>query len=449
MSGRILVALVVLWLPASAPAAGRLLGAVGEVSDTGAALWMRRAEEGPVAVEVAAAGDGDATRRTATVTVSPAADLTAVLRLDGLAPGTRHAWRLTAGAETVAGEFVTAPPPDEPARVRFVWSGDLGSSKNCRRPGAGFPIFRAMAGSRPDFFLFVGDTIYADHSCNMPDAVPGADFVATTLGGFRAKHRHHREDPALAAFLAGTSVYAIWDDHEVRNNFAGPHEPLMPAGRQAFLEYWPIRPPADEPGRLYRRVRWGRLLEVFILDTRQYRSANTEPDGPAKTMLGRAQRRWLLDGLSASPALWKVVVTSVPLSVPTGRNGRDAWSNATVWGVPDENGTGFAVERDGMLRVLRERGVKNLVFLAADVHHPELIRHHPAPEFSFHEFIAGPLSAAQGRPRPLDQGLHPRSLFARGGVFSFGEVTIEPATLVVRLLDQDGGLLFSHATGPE
>jgi alkaline phosphatase D len=60
-------------------------------------------------------------------------------------------------------------------------------------------------------------------------------------------------------------------------------------------------------------------VELFILDTRQYRSRNSEPDGPGKSMLGETQRRWLLDGLAASDAVWKVVVTSVTLSVPTGR----------------------------------------------------------------------------------------------------------------------------------
>src|SRR3989442_748465 len=117
-------------------------------------------------------------------------------------------------------------------------------------------------------------------------------------------------------------------------------------------------------------------------------------------MLRPRQRRWLTDGVTASTATWKVVVSRVPLSVPTGRQYRDSWSNASVWGIPEENGTGFAVERDAILNAFRQRGVKNLVFLTADVHHAELIRHHPTPEFSFHEFIAGPLSASPGRPGP-------------------------------------------------
>ena len=189
---------------------------------------------------------------------------------------------------------------------------------------------------------------------------------------------------------------------------------------------------------------------MFILDTRQYRSPNTALDGPGKTMLGAAQRRWLADNVSASTAVWKVVVSSVPLSIPTGHpKARDSWSNASVYGTPQDGGTGFAVERDAILRQLRERGVKNLVFLVADVHHAELIRHHPTPEWSFHEFVAGPLSATLGLPRPLDEGLNPRSLFARGGVNNFGEVTIEPAHLTVRLIDEDGAVLYSHTVGPD
>ncbi|PYO30787.1 MAG: glycerophosphodiester phosphodiesterase, partial [Candidatus Rokuibacteriota bacterium] len=174
----------------------------------------------------------------------------------------------------------------------------------------------------------------------------------------------------------------------MRNDFSGPSEKLTKVGRQAFLDYFPIRPPDDDPARLYRKFRWGSLLEVFILDTRQYRSPNTEPDGPAKTMLGAAQKRWLIDSVAASTATWKVVVSSVPLSVPTGGKAHDSWSNANVLGFPEENATGFALERDAILRGFRERGVENLVFLAADVHHAELIRHHPTPEWSFHEFIA-------------------------------------------------------------
>ena len=85
-------------------------------------------------------------------------------------------------------------------------------------------------------------------------------------GRGRARHRHNREDVGLQALLQRMSVYAIWDDHEVRNDFAGSVEPLMPIGRQAFLEYFPSVTGSDDPHRMYRAVRWGQLLEIFILD---------------------------------------------------------------------------------------------------------------------------------------------------------------------------------------
>ena len=68
-----------------------------------------------------------------------------------------------------------------------------------------------------------------------------------------------------------------------------------------------------DPHRLYRKIRYGADVEVFLLDTRQYRSRNADQDGPAKTMLGARQLRWLLDELQASDATWKVIVTSVPV----------------------------------------------------------------------------------------------------------------------------------------
>ena len=448
---QVLAAALVLVALAPGPAGGTgpaLLVTIGDVTATTAVVWARLPAPGEVAVSLKpAAGEGGAR---GTLEITRRADFTGKLVLSGLTPATRYAWQARGGGETVAGEFVTAPAADARARVRFLWSGDLGGGGFCRPMDGGYRIFRTMALTRPDFFLFVGDTIYADIKCDRPGVVPGADFVATRLDQYRARHRYQREDPALQELLRATSVDAIWDDHEVRNDFSGPTEPLMPTGRRAFLEYWPIVPPDDEPTRLYRKFRWGRLLEVFILDTRQYRSPNAAPDGPGKTMLGAAQRRWLVDSVSASTATWKVVVSSVPLSIPTGSPARrDSWSNASVYGTPQEGGTGFAVERDALLRQLRERGVKNLAFVVADVHHAEIIRHHPAPGWSFHEFVAGPLSARFGRPRPLDEGLNPRSLFARSGVNNFGEVTLEPAHLTVRLYDEEGAVLFTHTIKPD
>ena len=424
-----------------------LLVTVGEVTDTSAVVWGRGFEERSLSVEYSPATGGAAA--VASVGLWRTDDFTGKVALTGLSPATRYTYRVRHAGESVEGSFVTAPPRNQARPVTFLWSGDLGGGRQCRHVKDGYPIFGPMAQRKPDFFLFVGDTIYADIRCGGPDWVPGNDFVATTLDGFREKHRYNRADPAVQDFFRSTSAYAIWDDHEVKNDFSGPGEPLMPLGRRAFIEYWPLQPPPDEPTRLYRKVRWGKLLEVFILDTRQYRSPNQDPDGPGKTMLGAAQRRWLIDNVSTSSATWKAVVSSVSLSISTGRFHRDSWSNASILGVPEENATGFSVERDRVLRALRDRKVKNLFWIVADVHHAQLIRHAPWPDFAFHEFVAGPLSASRGRPRPLDTGLNPRSLFGLGEIDNVGEVAIDTVGLTVRIIDVTGKVRFSHTIGPE
>ena len=121
----------------------------------------------------------------------------------------------------------------------------------------------------------------------------------------------------------------------------------------------------------------------------------------------------------------------------------------SVFGLPEEGGTGFAVERDAILGALRARGVKNLVVLTADVHYAEIARHTPFPDWTFYEMIAGPLAARHGRPRPLDEGLNPRSLFARGGVNNFGALTVASTELTVRVIDEDGATLFTSTIPPQ
>jgi alkaline phosphatase D len=446
-----LARLILLLLPLAVPGPGAatdppLLAAVGDVTDRGAVLWLRAAGPEPASIEIGPVGAA-AWRR---LDARPAADadFTVKLWVQGLEPATRHGYRVQWRREAIAGEFVTAPPPDRDAPVTLLWSGDLGGGGRCRSPDGGFPVFRAMAARRPDLFVFAGDTVYADQRCPAPPSVPGADFVAADLAGFRAKHRYQRGDPGLAAFLAGTAVYATWDDHEVRGDFAGPSEPLMPAGRQAFLEYWPVRPAAEEPGRLYRSARWGRLVELLLLDTRQYRSPNAQPDGPEKTMLGAAQRSWLVERLARSDAVWKLVVSSVPLSVPTGRWVRDGWANRRTPLDPAGDETGFEHELLEIVHALAARRVRNVVWLSADVHWAEVLRLTPLPGLVFHELIAGPLRATHGHPRWTDATLGPVRLFAEGGYDNFGELRAEASGLTVRILDAGGRVRFRTVLAP-
>jgi alkaline phosphatase D len=412
----------------------RLLVTVGETTAGSTRLWLR-VESDVARVQVAPVDGGAPVVREARP--DPTRDYTTVVELDDLRPGVRYGYDVEADGARVSGAFTVSPAADADRAVRLQWSGDLGGVGHCRDAEDGYRIFRAMTRRAPDLFLFVGDTIYADHPCGGTPHVWTPISLADSLDGFRAKHRYNRADPAVQAFFRTTSVYPIWDDHEVRNNFVGPDEPLMPSGRRAFQDYFPVVGPPEEPARLYRAIRWGRHVEIFILDTRQYRSSNAAPDGPHKTMLGAAQRTWFLDAAAASDATWKLVVSSVPLGIFTGGRTADSWSSASMLGYP-RAGIGFAHERDLLLTELRTRGVRNVVFLTGDVHHAELIRHQPAANYVVHEFTAGPLSARQGYPRFLDRSLHSRSLASLGFALNFGELVADSTTLTARIIDASG-----------
>ena len=437
--------------------------AVGDVTSRSALLWVRT--DGPMTVqfEWAPVAAWDLVSKMATV-VAPVArsplfttgsdtDFTLAIPIEGLTPATRYRFYVVAGIKgregmqaeartALQGEFSTLPDAKIHAPVTFAWSGDLGGQGRCRRGAVGYPIFDVMRAQPLDFFLFLGDTIYGDDLCPSPPNEPGADFRATNLAEYRARHRDQRSAEALRRFLAIVPVSVIWDDHEVRNDFAGPFDSQMPPGRQALREYWPIPVAPDDPHRLYRTVRAGADLELFILDTRQYRSRNADQDGPAKTMLGESQLQWLLKGLTESTATWKVIVSSVPLSIPKGGGGvlgYDGWTGGP-------GGPGFERERQVIVDAILGQQMKNVVFLAGDVHYVQANAYDPNGDGTpdFHEFVAGPLSAVPGRQTLPNPGLRPTTLINEGGYMNFGLIRVTESSFDVTILDEAGTTRFSH-----
>lgn len=343
----------------------------------------------------------------------------------------------------------------------------------------GWPIFEAMRAEAADAFVALGDMIYSDRplGAEAPDRTfpkgnrfqlpkPGPGWVAT-LEDFRRDWLYHRSEAHLDRLLRSTALVATWDDHELVNDSGGPelvhgprpdeldrdarlrngdpsrprgadqrrqavfHNPgLYRAGRQAMFEWNPLPLlPADagsdpalspEGRRLHRSLRWGAQLELVVLDTRSFRDPRyrTDSDAAPKTLLGAAQKAWLKERLARSDALWKVVVSSVPLSSSSGserdaegRVYRDAWSpvdagNPYAWG---------RELREIVAHMKRER-VANVVFLTADQHHSNLIAYDPDGdgEADFHEANVGPLRAGPGSGR-LDPTLGPRLLFTDTG----------------------------------
>ena len=439
---------------------------VGEVTSHSALLWARGDGRGLLRVSLS----GGPHRHVAPVLVKAHDDFTGQVRLRGLAPSTTYDYdaRVEDGPAT-EGSFRTPPARNDPAAVKLAFGGDIGGQNVCRDTTDGYPIFDTVRAQHPDVFVGLGDMIYGDNACTATGMYGNTQVTsnvgpATDLAEFRTQWRYNRADAASQRLLSSTSYVGVWDDHEVINDFGpltdiGPSPPypagvhMLPIGRRAFLDYTPV---ASVP-RLYRSFRWGRNLELFVLDTRSFRDANFAADDPQhpKTMLGHTQLRWLERGLKRSNATWKVIVSSVPMSIPTGfpeANGRDGWANF------DQN-TGFEHELLSILGFMRAHRINNSLWITTDVHFAEAFRYVPFPQhpgFAVHEFVTGPMNAGIFPTARVDSTLNPQVLFGPAppafptdyaqakAAFNFGTLEIgADGDLTARIINTAGQTLFS------
>lgn len=375
----------------------------GEVTDNSALVWLRAEPGSRAALHYGKDPSFAEFSSTELVTVDPQADSTAIIPLDELEPATRYYYRaLVAGKKPgPVANFITAPRPDDNAKVSFCFSGD---TRDSYKP---FMVMNAVHLQRPDFFMHLGDTIYAD--------INGS---ARQLPEFWAKYRRNREDLSTEGCFRETSVYATWDDHEVVNDF-GPGHYLAPIGRKAFLDYWPVRHRDGEEDRIYRSFRWGRAAEIFILDVRQYRNA------AKNTMLGAAQKRWLFDVLALSSATFKFIATPVPMV----GGGGDRWD-------------GYPKEREEILTFIKDRKIRGVVFMSADMHCAAITK---IPKSGgLKDITAGPIAAPVNR---ITNGTAARFEYFLAENFNFAKITIDPKIdprkAVVEFIDQDNAVFHS------
>ncbi|OWV03677.1 alkaline phosphatase [Micromonospora wenchangensis] len=322
----------------------------------------------------------------------PARDHTVKVAVTGLAPATTYWYRFGHGdAWSPTGRTMTAPAVD--AAIDRLRLGVV----SCANWEAGhFAAYRRLA-DRGDLNLVVhlGDYLY-EYGTGEFDAggtvvrpvVP--EHETLTLADYRVRHALYKTDPGLQALHAALPWVITWDDHEVANDaWSGGAENHTPgsegawsdrvaAARQAYQEWMPVRIGAD--GTIYRRLRFGRLAELSMLDLRSYRSqqaSGTAVDDPARTITGTAQLRWLEDGLSGSTAQWKLVGNPVMMArVDLGS--LPAWllgPLAKLLGIP-QNGAvlnpdqwdGYNADRNRLVDHLRATGTRDVVFLTGDIH---------------------------------------------------------------------------------
>lgn len=498
--------------------------ASGDPTHESVVLWTRTDRPAELILEVFR---GETPVHQARLATRAEDDHTVQHRVDGLDPATVYAYRFhsAAGGVSAEGVFATAAAPEAESLPSFVFGGDVGGQGFCRHADTGYVVYRSMLERDPDFFVANGDMIYADSICpavgpeldgepwpNLPGDFPSVADLDWRTPAVRqaidAHWRYNRAEPHARAFYARVPYYAQWDDHEVINDFgvpweSWPHRPekpgfpaLVDAGRDAFFAWNPLpvlrHPQGDPHGdrRVYRSVRRGRHLEIFFLDGRSYRNPNLQPDGPEKTLLGAAQKEWLIESVTASDATWKVIASDVPISMVTGWPeiyGRDAFADGLANGeVGPENNPGDKTNapkttedaqedahQDGeefdasagvepsetgaehelleILRAFDAAGVENLLVLATDVHFASQIRFATdldgdGDPLRFHEVICGPMNAVAVEPKEPDPTLSPEVLWAKGEIFNWAHLELvegegDGPEIEIEILDVHGEVL--------
>jgi alkaline phosphatase D len=509
------------WSASASPRPGRALGApalitserlrpqlpsgvqVGDPLLDRAILWSRTDRPARMHVEWSTTERFTNVRRLEGPLARAEHGFTSHLDLPGLPAGETIWYRLryesteTPGAfsEPLVGSF--RMPPRAPSRpLRVAWSGDMvGQGWGIDESRGGLRIYDALRRAEPDVFIHSGDNIYADQplvpEVTLPDGTVWRNLVtdakakvAETLDEFRGNFAYNLLDPNARAFGAQVPIIAQWDDHEVVNNWF--HDlvlerdarytekrvrVLAERAKQALFEYLPIRRHASDADRVYRSFSYGSLLDVFVIDMRSERganSANLQPSASAATaLLGDAQLAWLEQSLRASRATWKVIASDMPLGVVVGDGQRDgapnfeAVANANA-GAP----LGRELEIARLLRALQEARVRNIVWVTADVHY--CAAHHYAPERAaftqfdpFWEFVAGPMHAGTFGPNALDATFGPEVRFQKvasrpnqppsDNLQFYGTLDIDPVSraLTASLWDVTGTRLWSTELAPE
>jgi alkaline phosphatase D len=300
--------------------------------------------------------------------------------LNGLRPARWYWYRFRSGRHlSPVGRTRTAPAAAARLdRFRFAFA-------SCQDYQAGlYTAYEHLADEDIDLVVHLGDYIY-EYGVRSGDPVRRHEGPAVTdLQGYRTQHALYRSDPHLQHAQANFPWMVTWDDHEVANDYAGANaQDGQPPGDflarraaafRAYYEHMPLRRsslPRGQDMRIYRRASFGDLVEISMLDTRQYRS--DQPCGGAiqplcaealsesQTMTGPAQERWLLRNLDKSSARWNVIGQQTMLGRFKAGEGTDALFNMDAW-------DGYAAARARLLGFMAHRKTTNPVVITGDVH---------------------------------------------------------------------------------
>ena len=474
----------------------------GDVDTSSGMIWTRTDRPSRVMFEVSTTESFANPKRLAPLDVLPDSDFAVKRLLEDLPSDQEIFYRMVAVdlsdtnamSEPVIGRFRTAPAARR--NVRFTWSGDA-AGQGWGIDDQGMYTYATMAGHEPDFFLHSGDTIYADGP--MKDEVELADGtkwvnkvlidekrkVAETLDEYRGQWKYNLMDEHCRALNAVCPTFFQWDDHEVTNNWSSSKDLsgddryseksvglLTARAARAFHEMTPIRFMPAEPGRVYRKIAYGPLLDVFFLDLRSYRGPNgasmEEEMTDASRILGAEQMRWLKRKLANSRATWKVIASDMPIGVIVWDNFMESSGAEAIANGDHGPAKGRELEIADLLRFIKNAGIDNTVWMTADVHYTAAHYYDPNKaqfqDFNpFWEFISGPIHAGTFGPNDLDMTFGPEVKYVKAptaeqganlppsaGLQFFGIADIDGQTeqMTVRLMDRDDNELYSVTLDP-
>ncbi len=335
--------------------------------------------------------------------VDPDKDFTVQWKLTGLAPGMDYRVLVEArpGSQSpvsarVEGAFRTAPAATEPAAVTFV---AVTCQEYHRRddPANGHMIYDAMLKLAPDFFIHTGDIEYYDRPAPYAWTVPLMRFKMNRIFAL----------PFQRAFFNQVTFYFIKDDHDALTNDASPGMSFGSVSFERAVELFDHEqfPSAERP---YGTVRWGRDLQIWLVEGRNYRTPNSAPDGPGKTIWGPEQMDWLKRSVAESDAPFKLLISSTPIV-----------GSGTGSGTDNYSGNAFAhegeqvrdwIEREGLFIINGDRHLQYVSHVegtglwefgtgaSSDAHSSSM----PAarPIYRFLRDKGGFLSVSVARPRP-------------------------------------------------
>ncbi|MEV2217603.1 alkaline phosphatase D family protein [Streptomyces sp. NPDC050997] len=321
-------------------------------------------------------------------TAFPEYNHTVHIEVDGLDPGREYYYRFRTGSWiSETGRTRTAPARTAAATTMTF------AAVSCQAYHDGyFTAHRHLAQDDVDVVFHLGDYLYeyAVNSSGGARRYPSGTLPdvfnreTLTLEDYRLRYALYKSDPDLRAVHAAHPFVVTWDDHETENNYAGtvdehgsPAQEFLLRRAAAYRAYWENQPlrgaqmPVGPDLRLYRRLHWGTLAQFDVLDTRQYRSDQAygdtlhvpgpESDDPSRTMTGKTQENWLIDGWRSADALWNVMPQQVCFSQRRLDLNAQALVSMDAW-------DGYRASRGRILAGAKSAGVENLMVLTGDVH---------------------------------------------------------------------------------